>query len=473
MNNLLIDFYELTMSQCYFNENKHEQMACFDLFFRKCPDGASFVIASGIEKCARHLLGFHFDESDISYLKSLNRFSDDFLEYLSKLKFSGDLYAVPDGTVVFPNEPILTVVAPLVEAQLVETALLLLFNHASLITTKTNRIVRAAKGRAVMEFGTRRAQGYDAADSGALWAYVGGACGTACTATGKNYGVPVSGTMAHSFVQSFDSEYEAFCAYARSAPDDTTLLVDTYDTLGSGVPNAIRVAKEVLEPMGKNLKAIRIDSGDLIYLSKKARQMLNAAGLESVKICVSNSLDEYTIAELLEGGAEIDLFGVGERLITSASCPVLGGVYKLVALDDGEGLTPKIKISDTDEKTTTPCFKDIIRLYDADEKIIADLLVEFDEEAPEKNYTLVTPSGKQTTITNFRAEKIRQKVIEKGRLLTEFSSPEILRKRVSKQLAFFKEENLKVDSPEPVFVCLSEKLRSIKKKLLEKGKIQK
>lgn len=279
MNNLVIDFYELTMGQGYFNNKTHEKTTCFDLFFRKCPDNASFVIANGVQKCLEFLHDFHFSEEDISYLKSLNTFSDEYLEYLKNLKFTGEVYAVPDGTVVFPNEPVITVKAPLLQAQLVETALLVMFNRSSLITSKASRIVRAAQGRGVMEFGTRRAQGSEAANEGAVDAYIAGAIGTACTLSGKEYGIPLLGTMAHSFVQSFDSEYEAFKAYALSFPNNATLLVDTYDTLKSGVPNAIRVAKEVLEPMGKTLAGIRIDSGDLAYLTKKQDKCLTKQDL--------------------------------------------------------------------------------------------------------------------------------------------------------------------------------------------------
>ena len=314
-NNLLIDFYELTMGQGYFNKKIHNNVAYFDLFFRKVPDNASFVIANGVKKCVSYLLQFGFSESDIEYLKSLNIFSEDYIEYLSNVEFTGDMWAVEDGTVVFPNEPVITIKAPLLEAQLVETALLIFFNRSSLITTKASRIVRSAKGRPVMEFGTRRAQGETAAVDGALDAYIAGAFGTACTQSGKEYGVKVLGTMAHSFIQSFDTEYEAFKTYAENFPDACTLLVDTYNTLESGVKNAIKVYNDVLKPMGKTLSGIRIDSGDLAYLSKQARKMLDEAGLTDTKIVVSNSLDEYLITSLLNQGAPIDSFGVGENLI--------------------------------------------------------------------------------------------------------------------------------------------------------------
>ena len=328
--NLLMDFYELTMGQGYFDKKIHENIAYFDLFFRKVPDGGSFVIANGVKKCVNYLKSFKFTKSDIAYLKKLGKFSDEYLDYLANIKFTGDMWAVEDGTVVFPNEPVITIRANLLEAQLVETALLLYFNRSSLITTKASRIVRAAQGRPVMEFGTRRAQGEEAAVDGALDTYIAGACGTACTLSGKEYNIPVLGTMAHSFVQSFDSEYEAFKAYAESFPDSCTLLIDTYNTLNSGIQNAIQIQKKVLGPKRKKLAGVRIDSGDLAYLSKKVRAILDKNGLKSTKIVVSNSLDEYLITSLLNQGAKIDSFGVGENMITAKSNPVFGGVYKLV-----------------------------------------------------------------------------------------------------------------------------------------------
>lgn len=475
MNNLLIDFYELTMSQGFFNEGKHEKTACFDLFFRKCPDKASFVIANGVQACVEHLLNFGFSNEDIAYLRSLNKFSDEFLNYLKDVKFTGDVYAVPDGTIVFPNEPVITVVAPLIEAQLVETALLLLFNRSSLITTKTSRIVRSAQGRGVMEFGTRRAQGYQAANDGALDAYIAGAIGTACTVTGKEYGVPVLGTMAHSFVQSFDNEYDAFVAYAKSFPDNATLLVDTYDTLKSGVPNAIRVAKEVLEPMGKRLAGIRIDSGDLAYLSKETRKMFDEAGLQDAKICVSNSLDEYVIEDLLKQGAPIDSFGVGENLITAKSQPVFGGVYKLVAMEKNGYLLPKIKISDNIEKITNPAFKDIVRLYDENGKIITDVLTLYGEKLPKDSYTLIDPENtwKTKEITNFKAKHIKTKMIENGRLVYDMKSVKERRANVKNELSTLWEENLRLINPQTFIVSLSEKLLKVKTQLLHAHKDRK
>ena len=468
MNNLLIDFYELTMGQGYFNQHKHEQTACFDLFFRKCPDNASFVLANGVQSCLEYLQNFHLNDEEIDYLKSLGKFSPEYINYLKNVKFTGDVYAVPDGTVVFPNEPVITIKAPLLEAQLVETALLLLFNRSSLITSKASRIVRAAKGRGVMEFGTRRAQGLEAANEGAVDAYVAGAIGTACTMTGKMYGVPVLGTMAHSFVQSFDTEYEAFKAYAQSFPDNATLLVDTYDTLKSGIPNAIKVAKEVLKPMGKTLAGIRIDSGDLAYLTKKARKMLDDAGLEDAKICVSNSLDENLITDLLNQGAPIDTFGVGENLITAKSQPVFGGVYKLVAIDNGKELEPKIKISDNVEKVTNPGFKDIIRLYDKDGKIITDLIQMMDEPLPTSPLKLKAPDStwKFKLIKDFKPVRIREKMMENGKIIYDMKTLQQKRNYVQDQLDTLWEENLRLTNPQTFIISLSPKLEATKERLL-------
>lgn len=469
MNNLVIDFYELTMGQGYFNNNKHENTACFDLFFRKCPDNASFVLGNGVQKCLEYLRDFHFDKEDIDYLRSLKTFSEDYLNYLSKIRFTGDVYAIPDGTVVFPNEPVITIKAPLIQAQLVETALLVMFNRSSLITSKTSRIVRSAKGRAIMEFGTRRAQGSEAAVDGAVDAYIAGAIGTACTLSGKEYGVPVLGTMAHSFVQSFDSEYDAFKAYALSFPDNATLLVDTYDTLRSGIPNAMRVSKEVLEPMGKTLAGIRIDSGDLAYLTKKAREMLDKAGLKSAKICVSNSLDENVISALLNQGAPIDTFGVGENLITAKSNPVFGGVYKLVAIEENQKLIPKIKISDNVEKVTNPGFKDIVRLYDENGKIITDVLTLFGEPLPTAPLKLKDPDTiwRYKIVKNFTAKHIREKMMENGKIIYNMKSVKERRDNVQRELDTLWEENKRLLNPQTFILNLSPALQEVKTRLLD------
>ena len=363
---LVTDFYELTMSNGYFENNMQNTIAYFDVFFRQIPDNGGYVICSGLEQVVNYIENLKFDDDDINYLKSLNKFSDGFLKYLKSFKFTGDVWGIPEGTVVFPNEPLITVKAPIIEAQLLETMLLMLVNHQSLIATKASRIVLAAKGRPVMEFGSRRAHSVDAAVLGSRAAIIGGCIGTSCTYTAKEFGTIASGTMAHSFIQSFDSEYDAFKAYAELYPDDCTLLIATYDTLGSGIVNAIKVFNDVLLPKGFRPKAVRLDSGDLAYLSKKVRSILDEAGFEDCKICVSNSLDENLISSLLDQGAQIDSFGVGENLITSKSNPVFGGVYKLCALEKDGKIIPKIKISENTGKITNPGFKKVYRFYSKD-----------------------------------------------------------------------------------------------------------
>lgn len=471
-NNLLIDFYELTMGQGYFDNSMQNKVAYFDLFFRKCPDNGSFVIANGVQKVVEYLSQFKFSKSDIAYLQSLNLFSKDYINYLANVKFTGDMWAVEDGSVVFPNEPLITIKAPIIEAQLIETALLLYFNRSSLITTKASRIVRSAKGRPVMEFGSRRAQGETAAVDGALDTYIAGACGTACTSAGEKFGVKVLGTMAHSFVQSFDSEYEAFKAYAESFPDACTLLVDTYNTLESGVVNAIKVYNDVLKPKGKTLAGIRIDSGDLAYLSKKARAMLDNAGLQSTKIVVSNSLDEYLITSLLNQGAPIDSFGVGENMITSKSSPVFGGVYKLVAMEEGSTVVPKIKISDNIQKVTNPHFKNIYRLYDKNNKIITDILSVYDEPVPTNEMTLIDPDNEwnKKTIKDYTAVNIRKKMIANGKVVYKFRTVNEIRNRVQEELSTLWEEALRLENSHVYTINLSDKLTNIKDSLLRKFK---
>ncbi|MBP3477993.1 MAG: nicotinate phosphoribosyltransferase, partial [Oscillospiraceae bacterium] len=378
---MLCDFYELTMGNGYFEKGYKDRICYFDLFFRRCPDGGGFAIAAGLEQIIQYIRDLHFSAEDIAYLRDRKLFSEEFLNYLADFKFTGDIWAVPEGTPIFPQEPIITVRAPAIEAQLIETFLLLSINHQSLIATKANRVVRAAQGRTVLEFGSRRAQGADAAILGARAAYIGGCNGTACTISDQLYGVYAGGTMAHAWVQMFDNEYEAFKAYCEIYPDNATLLVDTYNTLKSGVPNAIRVFNEVLKPKGITKCGIRLDSGDMAYLTQKARKMLDDAGWTECKISVSNSLDEYIIQDLLRQGAQIDMFGVGERLITARSEPVFGGVYKLAAVvkDDGT-IEPKIKISENVGKITNPHFKKLYRFYGNDTgKAIADYLCLHDE----------------------------------------------------------------------------------------------
>ncbi len=377
---MVMDFYEMTMANGYFNNHVNDTKAVFDVFFRKNPDNAGFSIFAGLEQVIEYIKNLHFSEEDIDYFRRQNLFSEEFLSYLASYHFNGDIYAMPEGTIVYPNEPLITVVAPLLDAQLVETAILLQVNHQSLIATKTNRIVRAAEGRAVSDFGARRAHNVDAAVYGARAAYIGGAVGTATVLAGQMFGIPISGTMAHSWVMFFENEYEAFKKYAETYPDSTLLLVDTFDVLKSGVPNAIKIAKEVLEPMGKRLKGIRLDSGDLAYLSKEARVMLDEAGLTDCIIVASNSLDEFTLQSLKQQGAKIDSFGVGERLITSASNPVFGAVYKMAAIIRDGRFVPKIKVSETPEKITNPGLKKVYRVYDASGKAIAEYLTRADEQ---------------------------------------------------------------------------------------------
>ena len=417
---LLCDYYELTMSNGYFKKGMADRIAYFDVFFRTVPDGGGFAVAAGLEQVVDYINDLHFSDDDIDYLRSKGIFDEAFLEYLSDFHFTGDIYAVPEGTPVFPGEPILTVKAPVIEAQLIETYLLLAINHQSLVATKANRIVRAANGRAVLEFGSRRAQGADGAVIGARAAYIGGCKGTACTLTDKLYGVPASGTMAHSWVQMFDTEYEAFKTYCELYPQNATLLVDTYNTLKSGVPNAIRAFKEVLLPKGITNFGIRLDSGDISYLSKKARKMLDEAGLEQCKIVASNSLDEHLICDLMIQGAKIDVFGVGERLITSSSTPVFGGVYKLVAVENEDGeIIPKIKVSENVSKITNPHFKKVYRYYDNEsKKAIADELCVYDETVNENEpRTIFDPNAvwKAKTLTDFTARELLVPIFKEGK----------------------------------------------------------
>ncbi|WP_373262164.1 nicotinate phosphoribosyltransferase [Hungatella hathewayi] len=377
---MVMDFYEMTMANGYFKHMDKNTKVAFDVFYRKNPDEGGFAIYAGLQQIVEYIKELHFDDDDISYLRSQDIFEEDFLTYLRNFKFTGDVWSFDEGEIMYPNEPIITVIAPLIEAQLVETAILLQFNHQSLIATKTNRIVRAADGRGVSDFGARRAHNMDAAVYGARAAYIGGATGTATVLAGQMFNIPISGTMAHSWVMFYPDEYTAFKTYALTYPDATTLLVDTYDVLDSGIPNAIKVAKEILEPMGKRLKGIRLDSGDLAYLSKESRKMLDAAGLTDCKIVVSNSLDEYTIRSIINQGACIDLFGVGERLITAKSDPIFGGVYKLCAVEENGVFKPRIKISENVEKVTNPGLKRVWRIINKDGIGVGELLTLWAED---------------------------------------------------------------------------------------------
>lgn len=468
---MLCDFYEFTMSNGYFKNGFYRRTVYFDVFFRKVPDNGGFAIAAGLEQVIEYIKELHFDEEDIAYLRSKGIFDEGFLAYLRDFKFSGDIYAVPEGTPVFPNEPIMTVKAPAIEAQLIETFVLLTLNHQTLIATKANRIVRAAQGRVVLEFGSRRAQGASGAIMGARAAYIGGCKGTACTITDELYGVPAGGTMAHSWVQMFDSEYDAFKTYCELYPDNPTLLVDTYNTLKSGIPNAIKVFKEVLLPMGKTKCAIRLDSGDISYLSKKARKMLDDAGLTECKITASNALDEKLIRDLMMQGAQIDTFGVGERLITSSSSPVFGGVYKLVAVENASGdIEPKIKVSENTAKITNPHFKKLYRYYDRESgKALADELCVYDEVVDDsREHTIFDPNAtwKTKTLTDFTAKELLVKVFENGECVYDCPTIEEIAQYCRDQLDLLWDEVKRFENPHDYYVDLSAKLYEIKNILL-------
>lgn len=468
---MLCDFYEFTMSNGYYKNGFYKQNVYFDVFFRKVPDNGGFAIVAGLEQVIDYIKNLHFDDSDIEYLRSKGIFDEDFLSYLKNFKFSGDIYAVPEGTPVFPNEPIMTVKAHAIEAQLIETFVLLTLNHQTLIATKANRIVRAAQGRAVIEFGSRRAQGASGAIDGARAAYIGGCVGTACTLTDKLYGVPAGGTMAHSWIQMFDSEYDAFKTYCELYPDNPTLLVDTYNTLKSGVPNAIKVFKEVLLPQGKTECSIRLDSGDISYLSKKARKMLDEAGLQNCKITASNSLDEYLIRDLMMQGAEVDTFGVGERLITSSSSPVFGGVYKLVAVEnEGGEIVPKIKVSENTTKITNPHFKKVYRYFDNESgKALADELCVYDEVVDgSKPHTIFDSNAtwKTKTLTDFTAKELLVPIFKNGECVYELPSIQEIAKYCREQIDLLWDEVKRFENPHTYYVDLSKKLYEIKNILL-------
>ncbi|MCI7097232.1 MAG: nicotinate phosphoribosyltransferase [Clostridiales bacterium] len=471
---MLCDFYELTMGQGYFENGYQDRITYFDVFFRQCPDGGGFAIAAGLEQIIQYVQELHFDPEDIEYLRSRNMFSEGFLNYLANFKFSGDIWAVPEGTPVFPREPIITVRAPAIEAQLVETFLLLCINHQSLIATKANRVVRAAEGRTVLEFGSRRAQGADAAILGARAAYIGGCNGTACTISDQLFGVYAGGTMAHAWVQMFDTELDAFKAYCEMYPNNAVLLVDTYNTLKSGVPNAIRAFNEVLKPLGITKCGIRLDSGDLAYLTQKARQMLDEAGWTECKISVSNSLDEYIIRDILRQGAQIDMFGVGERLITAKSEPVFGGVYKLVAVEDADGtVVPKIKISENVGKITTPHFKKLYRFFGNDTgKAIADYLCVHDETVDDSHdLEIFDPDAtwKRKTVYNFTAKEMLVPIFRHGELVYQCPTLEEIRAYCQEQVDTLWDEVKRFDNPQTYYVDLSQKLWDIKYNLLKEN----
>lgn len=469
---MLTDFYELTMANGYFKNGFKDTVAYFDMFFRKVPDDGGFVIMAGVEQLVDYLSDLKFTKEDIEYLRGKG-FNEEFLDYLANFKFACDVWAVPEGTPIFPGEPIVKVKGPVIQAQFVETMVLLCINHQSLIATKANRVSRAAQGRAVMEFGSRRAQGADGAIYGARAAYIGGCAGTACTITDEMFGVPALGTMAHSWVQLFDSELDAFKAYAREYPDSCTLLVDTYNVLKSGIPNAIKTFDEVLAPMGKRPKGIRIDSGDITYLSRKARKILDEAGYPDCAIVASNSLDEYIIRDMLLQGAKVDSFGVGEKLITSSSSPVLGGVYKLCAVEKDGEIIPKIKLSENVQKITTPGNKRAYRLFDKESgKAIADVIALASETIDEnKPYELFDPdyTWKRKTVENFAVRELLEPLFSKGTCVFEKKSIDEIKKYCAEQVDTLWDEVTRFENPHNYYVDLSQPLWDLKHEMLSKN----
>ena len=468
---MLCDFYELTMGNGYFVSGMQDRMTYFDVFFREVPDGGGFAIAAGLEQIIDYVQNLHFDEEDIAYLRGRGIFDEAFLEYLRNFKFTGDIWAVPEGTPIFPREPIFTIRAPAIQAQLLETYLLLEFNHQSLIATKASRICRAADGRAVLEFGSRRAQGIAGAVTGARAAFIGGCAGTACTVSDQIYGVPAAGTMAHSWVQMFDSEYDAFVTYCKAYPTNAVLLVDTYNTLKSGIPNAIRAFNEVLKPLGITKCGIRLDSGDMAYLTQKARVMLDEAGWPECTITVSNSLDERLITELFRQGAKIDAFGVGERLITSKSAPVFGGVYKLCAVEDDEGtIIPKIKVSENVGKITNPGFKKFYRFYNRETGMAeADYICLHDETVDDSQpLEICDPQArwKRKTMENFRAYEMMVPIFKNGELVYKLPTLKEIKTYCAYQVSTLWPEVKRFDYPHQYYVDLSPKLMELKDKML-------
>ncbi len=465
---MLMDFYELSMANGYFTNGMKDKIAYFDMFFRKVPDNGGFAIMAGLRQLVDYLKNLKFTQKDLELFERKG-FSEDFIEYLKNFKFTCDVWAIPEGTPIFPGEPIIVVRGPVIEAQLIETMILLTINHQSLIATKANRLKRAAGDRIVMEFGSRRAQGYDGAIYGARAAYIGGCDATACTIDERDFGIPAVGTMAHSWIQLFGDELEAFCAYARQYPDNCTLLVDTYNVLKSGIPNAIEAFKREVLPRGFRPKGIRIDSGDITYLSKKARKMLDDAGFSDCKIVASNSLDEIIIRDMLIQGAQIDSFGVGERLITAASNPVFGGVYKIVAVEENGVPVPRIKLSENVQKITTPCAKKVYRLFDNDTgKAMADVITLIDEELTGDTYELFDPNytWKRKTVTNFTAKELLVQIFNKGECC--YNCPDIkeIKQYCNEQVDTLWDEVKRFENPHTYYVDLSEKLWSEKNRLL-------
>lgn len=471
---MLSDFYESTMANGAILKGHKDTIAYFDMFFRRVPDDGGFAIMAGLEQLINDLKNFTFTDEDIEYMREQKIFDEKFLKYLKDFRFSCDVWAIPEGTPIFPKEPIITVRGPITELFLIETLLLLNINHQSLIATKANRIVRAAQGRPVMEFGARRAHGMDASVYGARAAYIGGCVGTSCVKAGRDFDIPVSGTMAHSWVQLFDSEYEAFKAYAEVYPDKSLFLVDTYDVLKSGIPNTIKVANEVLKPLGCRPLGIRIDSGDITYLSKRARKMLDAAGYPDCSICISNSLDEYLIRDMLMQGAKIDSFGVGERLITASSEAVFGGVYKMAAIEDENGkLIPKIKLSENTSKITLPGFKQCWRLFDRESgKAIADVITLRDEKIDDTGeYDLFDPefTWKRKTVSGFIARPLQVPIFNKGELVYKSPSATVIKEYREQQVESLWEEVQRFEKPHKYYVDLSQNLWDLYTDMLKRN----
>ena len=466
-NTLMTDFYELTMAQVYYDAGMKDEMAYFDVFFRTNPFNGGYTMTGGLDEVIKYIENFHFDEEDIAYLRSTKQFSEDFLNYLKNIKFTGDLYAMPDGTAAFPNEPVMTVRANMIEAQLLETYLLTSFNHGSLVTTKAKRITSTAKGIPVMEFGARRARGAGSAIDASKYAYVGGCVGTSNTISAQENGIPALGTMAHSLVQAFDDEYDAFLAYAKSHPDNCTLLVDTYDTLKSGIPNAIRIAKEYLEPNGYRLKGIRIDLGDLVYLSKAAKEMLTEAGLEDATICLSNGLDEYSIGDYLAQGAVINSIGAGDNI--AASKERVNGVYKLVAVEKEGVIEPKIKVSGDTVKTTNPGYKKVYRFYDCESHtVLGDVITLSDEIIPTDKYTLVSDKDpwKKTTIDDYYVRELQVPIYQNGKLVYQLPTIQERQAYCQKEYETLTERITDINNPHTYYVDLSNRLRELKQYML-------
>lgn len=469
---LMCDFYELTMANGYFESGMKDQICYFDVFYRTIPDHGGFAIAAGLEIVLDYVKNLRFTSDEIDFLRSKKCFSEAFLEYLKTFKFSGDIYAVKEGTPVFPKEPILIVKANAIESQFIETFVLSAINHSSLVATKANRIVRASDGRGISEFGARRAHGPLAATLGARAAYIGGCVGTSCVLTDYLYGVPSTGTMAHSWIQMFDNEYLAFKRYCEIYPDNVVLLVDTYNILKSGIPNAIKVFDEVLKPIGKRPKAVRIDSGDIAYQSKKARKMLDEGGYSDCKIIASNSLDEYIIRDLIFQGAAVDSFGVGERLITSKSSPIFDGVYKLTAIEENGEIIPKIKVSENIEKITTPHFKKVYRLIANDtDKAIADLITVYDEDKPNGEIEIFDPEAvwKRKVVNDYYVEELLIPVVLNGKIVYETPSISEIQNYCKSQVKKLWDEVKRFENPHQYYVDLTQKLWDVKQHLLYKS----